>query len=104
MAALEGKVADREKSGGLGVCHTATLTSLSARTELVFFLQLALGGSPQRDWLGIRIDLPAALPFLHTHVCPSKAAQPLEKSNLVWPGESRLTERKKEAAESARPA
>lgn len=49
VAALEEKVADREKSGNLGLCRTATLTSLSARTELS--LQFVLGGSPQRDWL-----------------------------------------------------
>ena len=49
MAALEEKVADREKAGNLGLCHTVALTSLSAWTELSF--QFVLGGSPQRDWL-----------------------------------------------------
>lgn len=75
VAALEEKVADREKSGSLGLRQTATLTSLSVRTELGS--QFVLGGSPQRKRLWIRVDLAAALPFLHTHVCLSKAPHPL---------------------------
>lgn len=72
VAALEEKVADREKSGNLGLCHPATLTSLSVRTELSFSVctrRLASEG------LALNQDrfTHCPLPFLQTHVCLSNS-------------------------------